>query len=99
MGFAARHPRYTIAIIILLFISILVFVNSDASSHGYLPRPYPLSIRGRPPPGFVEDQVKTSEAHYQEILKERQKLIAKYGPTPSQVDSFPTHGEFYTLCE
>lgn len=103
MGFPARHPRYTIALVVLLFVSVLVFSNSD-SSPAYLSRPYPLAFRkhgDRPPPspGYVEDQIRTSEAYYQASLKERQKLITKWGPSPSQVDAFPSHGEFYTLCK
>jgi hypothetical protein len=101
MGFTARHPRYTIALIVLLFVSVLIFANSDPSPD-YLSRPYPITFRKGglpPPPGYVEDQIKTSEAYYQESLKERQKLITKWGPSPSQVDAFPSNGEFYTLCK
>jgi len=101
MGFTARHPRYATALIILLFISILIFANFEPSPQ-YLPRPYPLSFPKhgeRLPPGYVEDQIKTSEAYYQESLKERQKLITKWGPSPSQVAAFPSNGEFYTLCK
>jgi hypothetical protein len=88
---------------VLLFVSILFFANSGPSP-GYLSRPYPLAFRKHgdgppPPPGYVEDQIKASEAYYQASLKERQKLITKWGPSPSQVDAFPSHGEFYTLCE
>jgi hypothetical protein len=85
MGFTARHPRYTIALIVLLFVSILIFANSDP------PRYMPGS--------YVEDHIKRSEAHYQELLKERQKLITKWGPSPNQIDAFPSNGKFYTLCE
>ena len=101
MGFTARHPRYTMALIMLLFISVLIFANSEPSPR-YLPRPYPLSFPKHGeglPPGYVEDQIKTSEAYYQESLKERQKLITKWGPSPSQVAAFPSNGEFYTLCK
>ena len=93
MGFTARHPRYTIALVVLLFVTVLLFINSDPSSN----RPYPLSFHEHP--GYVDEQIKISEAYYQESLKERQNLIAKWGPSPSQVDPFPSKGEFYTLCE
>lgn len=102
MGFAARHPRYTIALVVLLFVSFLVLMNSDSSS---VSRPYPISFHehghghGYPPPGYVEEQINRSEAYYQESLKERQKLITKWGPSPSEVEAFPSKGEFYTLCE
>lgn len=101
MGFAARHPRYTIALIVLFFITILFFANSD-SPPGFLSRPYPLSFSHRhggphTPPGYVEDQIKLSEGYYQESLKERQQLITQWGPSPSQVEGFPAHGEYYTL--
>jgi len=51
----------------------------------------------RPPTPNVEDQIKLSESYYQETLKERQQLIAHWGPSSSQVEGFPTHGEYYTL--
>jgi len=38
MGFTARHPRYTIALIVLLFVSILIFANSDPPR--YMPGSY-----------------------------------------------------------
>jgi len=102
MGFAARHPRYTIALVVLLFVSFLVLMNSDSSS---VSRPYPISFHehghghGYPPPGYVEEQINRSEAYYQESLKERQKLITKWGPSPSEVEAFPSKGEFYTLWD
>jgi hypothetical protein len=103
MGFAARHPRYTIALIVLFFVTVLFFANSDSSST-YLSRPYPLAFHKQadtlpPHPGNVDDQIRASEMYYQESLKERQKLITKWGPSPSQVDAFPSNGEFYTLCK
>lgn len=99
MGFTSRHPRYTIAGIVGLFVTILVFVNSEPS---HMSRPYPPRLRGQNglhhPPGYVEEQIKLSESYYQKSLKERQGLIQKWGPSPSQVNPFPSNGEFYTLC-
>ena len=49
------------------------------------------------PAGYVEDQIKLSESYYQETLEERQQLIARWGPSPSQLQSFPTNVAEYTL--
>ncbi|KAJ7653049.1 methyltransferase domain-containing protein [Mycena rosella] len=40
-----------------------------------------------------------SEAEYQDTVRQRAAMIRKYGPTPAEVESFPTHGEFYTLWD
>lgn len=95
MGFSARHPRYTIALVVLLFISVLFFANSDSPPS--LSRFRQNHGNHRPPTPNVEDQIKLSESYYQETLKERQQLIAHWGPSSSQVEGFPTHGEYYTL--
>ncbi|KAF7979842.1 hypothetical protein HWV62_40585 [Athelia sp. TMB] len=98
MGFVSRHPRYTIALIVGAFVSVLVFANGEpARTHR---RPYPVAVRGKRPPQFgggVEDQIALSEGYYELALDERRAMIAKWGPA-AQIDPFPSSGEFYTLC-
>ncbi|KAJ7166435.1 methyltransferase domain-containing protein [Mycena crocata] len=56
-----------------------------------------------PPPGMCHAPLRhflqSSEAEYQDTIKQRKAMINKYGPTPDEVESFPTHGEFYTLWD
>ncbi|KZP34203.1 hypothetical protein FIBSPDRAFT_719945 [Athelia psychrophila] len=96
MGFTSRHPRYTMALIVGLFVSVLVFANSDPPMHGHQ-RPYPPSFnKGRT---SMEDQIHLSEEYYNLALGERQRMITKWGPSPSDIDPFPSSGEFYTLWD
>ncbi|KAJ7176076.1 methyltransferase domain-containing protein [Mycena crocata] len=66
------------------------------------PPPFPL---GPPPPtpwmcrDTLRHFMQASEAEYQETIQQRHAMIKKYGPTADEVESFPTHGEFYTLWD
>ena len=100
-GFHIHHHRYTITLIIVLGLTVLLLMNAYLQPV-HLPLPHenlPFHAHGRLSSGNVEDQIKLSESYYQDSLKERQKLITKMGPLPSQIDAFPSHGEFYILCE
>lgn len=98
MGFSSRHPRYTVALVVFFFVSVLILANLPPS-RDFRHRLYPPSYHNRLPTHSVEDQIQLSETHYKFSLAERQKLIHKYGPSPSQIESFPSHGEYYTLCK
>ncbi|TFK54561.1 hypothetical protein OE88DRAFT_1624747 [Heliocybe sulcata] len=100
MSFFNRHPRYTISLIVALFVLVLILFNSDSGAPG--PNGYRFRGYGRPPPPpslYAEDAVAMNEARYQDALKERQTLIQKYGPTASKVEAFPTNGDFYTMWD
>ncbi|EGO25988.1 hypothetical protein SERLADRAFT_388764 [Serpula lacrymans var. lacrymans S7.9] len=100
MALYSRHPRFTIALLVLIFIFVLLFANSG--SPDMLERPYPVALSkttSLPPGFFVQEQLKLNEAHYQDMLEQRQGLIAKWGPTAEKVDPFPSNGEFYTLWD
>lgn len=86
MAFASRHLRYIIAGVVTFLVTI--FLLSEPPRVTRLSRMF----------GSVEEQIELSESYYQNSLKERNNLIRKWGPSPSQVDSFPSNGEFYTLC-
>ena len=100
MGFVSRHPRYTMALIVGLFVSVLFFANSEPSMRVHHRRPYPVAVNSKRPPQFggsVEDQIALSEGYYELALDERRAMIKKWGPA-DKIDPFPSSGEFYTLC-
>ncbi|KAF8843056.1 hypothetical protein BDN67DRAFT_964951 [Paxillus ammoniavirescens] len=93
MSLFVRHPRFTIAVLVLTFISFLLFTNSE-SSHDSL-----RSSMGFHPSGALYESLRVEEMHYKKMLRQRQELIEKWGPTPDKIDSFPSNGEFYTLWD
>jgi len=103
VAFTSRHPRYTIALVVILFITILYYINADQSSFDFSERPFHGPPKGQSHPGTLgmstRNEIRISEAVYKEHLKNRQGLIKKFGPTISDIESFPTHGEFYTLWD
>ncbi|KAJ7653048.1 methyltransferase domain-containing protein [Mycena rosella] len=57
-----------------------------------------------PVPAFVcgpelRHSLQESEAEYQDTVRQRKQMIRKYGPSPAQVEAWPTHGQFYTLWD
>ncbi|KAG0707049.1 methyltransferase domain-containing protein [Suillus ampliporus] len=88
MALYARHPRFTVALLVLIFISLLMF----ASDTSLRPVAFHRS-RGALPEIALDDM------HYSEMLQQRQQLIRKWGPTPDKVEAFPMHGEYYTLWD
>lgn len=49
--------------------------------------------------GSLESKLAYQEAEYQDYLKDRQRLIKKWGPTIDQVKTFPHNGHFYTMWD
>jgi len=49
--------------------------------------------------GSLENKLAYQELEYQEYLKDRQRLIKKWGPTIDQVQTFPHNGKFYTMWD
>jgi len=97
MSFFSRHPRFTIALITILFISTIFLFNNPIShrssftSYSFLP-----SLRDYK----TIDIVRQTEVDYQKkVIQERRKLIRKYGPLPSQVEAWPSTWEYYTLWD
>jgi hypothetical protein len=81
MALYARHPRFTVALLILIFISLVMFA-SDSASLG--------SVRsaafGKSRDAALAEALASQEMYYEEMLQRRQQLIKKWGPTPDQVD-------------
>lgn len=86
---AVRNTRFTLCILLIVFISFLFFAGSD--HHLALP----LSFSDR----TLREKLMIEEYHYNKMLEGRAKLIEKWGPTPNKVDPFPSHGEFYTIWD
>ena len=49
--------------------------------------------------GSLENKLAYQEEQYQEYLKDRQRLIKKWGPAIDQVKTFPHNGQFYTMWD
>ncbi|KAH7916618.1 methyltransferase domain-containing protein [Hygrophoropsis aurantiaca] len=93
MALYARHPRFTISLLILIFISLLLFANSG--SHESFINPLSLQRSN----SLLRDQLRIDEVFYNRMLEQRKALVKKWGPTPDKVDPFPSNGEFYTLWD
>lgn len=76
----ARHPRYTaiLVVILLAFVFVLTQGPPAPSPEGYFRRPGPKSLRWR-----VVDE----EERYQQVLRDRQAMVRKWGPEPSMVEA------------
>jgi len=92
MALYSRHPRFTIALLVIIFISVLFFANSDLHD----PRITSVGFRRG---GGLAQTLAFENLQYQKTLSQRQDLIKKWGPTPDKIDPFPSHGEFYTLWD
>jgi hypothetical protein len=102
IGFIVHNGRSSIYLIVLICVVMLVTVNS-----GLMGGEHSLSqslssykhAHGRRPSRTLRDEVKLNELYYEEFLKERQKLILKWGPGASQVEAFPGYPKLYTLWD
>ncbi|KAG2365432.1 methyltransferase domain-containing protein [Suillus spraguei] len=94
MTLYARHPRFTVALLILIFISLVMFASDSASLNSVRSVAFSKSRDV-----LLAEAFAVEEMHYEEMLQRRQQLIKKWGPTPEKVDPFPSHGEFYTLWD
>ncbi|KAG1901981.1 methyltransferase domain-containing protein [Suillus fuscotomentosus] len=94
MALYARHPRFTVALLILIFISLVMFASDSAPFSSVRSMAFSKSRDAA-----LAEVFALEETHYEEIVQRRQQLIKKWGPTPDKVDPFPSHGEFYTLWD
>ncbi|KAG9316855.1 hypothetical protein JVU11DRAFT_2927 [Chiua virens] len=92
MALYSRHPRFTIALLVLIFISVLLFANSE-------PHDPLINSAGAYRGASLAESLKVEEFYYQKMLEGRRDLVRKWGPTPDKIDPFPSHGEFYTLWD
>ncbi|KAG8214141.1 hypothetical protein J3R82DRAFT_10907 [Butyriboletus roseoflavus] len=94
MALHSRHPRFTIALLVLIFISVLLFANSEPDDLLFGQVGFHRSA-GR----YLAESLRIEEEQYQKMLDQRQDLIKKWGPTADKIDPFPSHGEYYTLWD
>ena len=70
-----RHPRYTFALVALLVCAYWFFFTAP-------PPPRPVVYKHN---HELKARLDREERKYRDMLPQRQELITKYGPTPSQV--------------
>ncbi|KAI0328831.1 hypothetical protein GY45DRAFT_1325827 [Cubamyces sp. BRFM 1775] len=78
-----RHPRYTLALVALLLCAYWFFFTAP-------PPPRPVVYKHN---HELQARLDREERKYREMLPQRQELITKYGPAPSQVAMFPPDQE------
>jgi len=76
MALYARHPRFTLALLVLIFISLFMFA-SDSPLRS-------VAFDGRR--NALTEHLALEEAYYDIMLQQRQELIKKWGPTAEEVD-------------
>jgi hypothetical protein len=79
MALYSRHPRFTIALLVLIFISVLLFANSE-------PHDPLFNSVGFNRGGGLAESLRSEEVQYQKMLGQRQDLIRKWGPTADKID-------------
>lgn len=81
MALYARHPRFTVALLILIFISLVMFASDSTSFSSVRSIAFSKSRDAA-----LAEVLALEETHYEEIVQRRQQLIKKWGPTPDKVD-------------
>ena len=74
-----RHPRYILLLIVILVGSFLFFQGT------LTPHVHSTSVVGLPGDPSLPARVQRAGKAYQRVLEKRQKLIEKYGPSPSSI--------------
>ncbi|KAH9949115.1 methyltransferase domain-containing protein [Amylocystis lapponica] len=89
-GFSmTRHPRYAVFLIVCGLVT--VFLISRPAPVPY----FSTASRGASLKGFLLEE----DAHYSKVVHDREAMVRKYGPSPSQIESFPLRDTFYTLWD
>ena len=83
MSFLGRNPRYAIALLALLFFTCILLFNSNLRGEPW--------HHAHPPPRWARvstlDFLRQAESGYQQnVIRGRQDLIRKHGPTISKVN-------------
>lgn len=83
MSFLGRNPRYALALLALLFFTSVLLFNSNLRGDSFYDL-NALSGKGRV---STVDFLRHNEAGYQQnVIRGRQDLIKKYGPSTSKVN-------------
>jgi len=92
MSILSNHrARYAIGIAILFVWALYLFAYHSP----FYPRYSAYAVCNPELPQVLQ----VYEAEYQATVRQRKDLIVKYGPTIADVESFPSHGQFYTLWD
>jgi len=76
MALYTRHPRFTVALLVLILISLFMFA-SDSS----LP-----SVAFNSHRSALSETLALEEVYYNRMLQQRKELIKKWGPTAEKID-------------
>ncbi|KAI0930021.1 hypothetical protein AcV5_006831 [Taiwanofungus camphoratus] len=87
----ARHPRYTAVLVFCLLAIIYVFSHTSSNPETYFRQ---TDIRKSLKWALIEE-----DEHYDKVLRDREAMIRKWGPTPALVEAFPPRDDFYTLWD
>ncbi|KAL6308922.1 methyltransferase domain-containing protein [Sparassis latifolia] len=82
-----RHPRYAVTLLALI-VTTFVFLSPHDAFHS-VPAPVSYVV----PAPDLPARILRSENSYQRMLDQRQDMIKKFGPSPSQVVMFPPDQE------
>ena len=83
MSFLGRNPRYSLALLALLFFTAVLLLNNNLGGDTY-PDTNVLSTAGRV---STIDFLRHTEAGYQQtVIRGRQDLIKRHGPSASKVN-------------
>ncbi|TCD64002.1 hypothetical protein EIP91_004670 [Steccherinum ochraceum] len=97
-----RNPRYAILLVIAVLATVLVLssTRSGVDDGGYLRQPLSSSTGSgkHSQAEWVKEAVREEEERYQMMLKDREAMVRRYGPTPDRVQAFPA-GMLYTLWD
>lgn len=101
MSTFASHPRYSLALIALLSLVFISFVNNGSEPHDPFFHPDAISdtsqghsSSGPKHQGGLAAQLAESERWYNLKLKDRARLITRWGPKASNVVSYVTHERY-----
>lgn len=73
--FGQRHPRYTLALAVLVIGAYWLFFSSHSP-------PTPVVYKNN---NELQTRLDREERKYRAMLPQRQELISKFGPTPAQL--------------
>ena len=76
-----RHPRYALSVLVIL-VTTFYFLNPYETSQPLLAPPPSVASHNE---HDLPTRMERAETIYNKVLRDRQGLIRKFGPTPSDV--------------
>ncbi|KAL6303533.1 methyltransferase domain-containing protein [Sparassis latifolia] len=84
-----RNPRY-IAVLVLCGLATVYFLSRQSPSQYF---------RGTSSGKSLKWMLIDEEQHYDKVLRDREAMVRKWGPTSGLVEAFPPKRDFYTLWD